>query len=41
MENIPKKITEADIDLTYTCGVINNVILVDSKYDGMRKAQDK
>lgn len=28
-----KKSTEADIDLTYTCGVINNFIIVDSKYD--------
>lgn len=40
MENIQKKNTEADIDLTYTCGVINNVILVDSN-DGMRKPQNK
>lgn len=32
-----KKNTEAEIDLTYTCGVINSVVIVDSKYDEMRK----
>lgn len=36
-----KKNTEAEIDLTYTCGVINSVVIVDSKYDEMRKLLKK